>query len=57
MYKIKTPSGTTHHVNGSTIYEAVHKVVEKENYKFSNHEILKLWKEYTTTTKSGKIGN
>ena len=42
MYAIKSPSGTTYNVNGSTIYEAVHKVVEKENYMFSNNEILKL---------------
>ena len=41
-YKIKSPTGKALIVIAETIYHAVQKVVELENYKYSNIDYLKI---------------
>lgn len=41
-YKIKSPNGKNFIIMGETIYHAVQKAVEVENYKYSNIDYLKI---------------
>lgn len=41
-YKIKSPNGKEYNVNAISIYSAIQKIVEIEDYNFSNIDYLKI---------------